>query len=63
VASRTTGFVNVRRSLRLISISGDEIPPFLAGTGLGIPSDPGHYSMHPFPGLAAEINVVRIPRR
>jgi hypothetical protein len=47
----------------LISISGDEIPPFLAGTGLEIPADPGHYSMHPFPGLAAEINVVEIPGR
>jgi hypothetical protein len=47
----------------VISISGDGLPPFVAGTGLDIPSDPGHYSMHPFPGLAAEISVVKIPNR
>src|SRR6478672_1088428 len=43
--------------------SGDGLPPFVAGTGLDIPSDPGHYSMHPFPGLAAKISVVKIPNR
>jgi hypothetical protein len=47
----------------LISISGDGLPPFVAGTGLEIPSNPGHYSMHPFPGLAAEITVAKIPNR
>jgi hypothetical protein len=47
----------------LISIDSDTagVPPFALGTGLEIPSAPGHYSGHPFPGLATEITVVRIP--
>lgn len=49
----------------LISIDGTNppVPPFVLGTGLEIPSAAGHYSQHPFPGLAAEITVVRIPNR
>ena len=50
---------------QFISIDSDTagVPPFALGTGLEIPSAPGHYSMHPFPGLAAEITVVKIPNR
>lgn len=49
----------------LISIDSDTagVPPFALGTGLEIPSAPGHYSGHPFPGLATEITVVKIPNR
>jgi hypothetical protein len=49
----------------LISIDSDTpgVPPFLLGTGLEIPSAAGHYGGHPFPGLATEITVVKIPRR
>jgi hypothetical protein len=48
-----------------ISLNGTDpgVPPFVSGTNLGIPSAAGHYSEHPFPGLAAEITVVRIPNR
>jgi hypothetical protein len=48
-----------------ISIDSTEqpVPPFVSGTNLEIPAAAGHYSGHPFPGLATEITVVRIPNR
>jgi len=47
----------------LISIDSDTagVPPFALGTGLEIPSAPGHYSGHPFPGLATEVTGVKMP--
>jgi hypothetical protein len=46
-----------------IDASTPVLPPFLSGTALEIPAAPGHYSGHPFPGLAEEITVVQIPGR
>jgi hypothetical protein len=46
-----------------IDSTAQPVPPFVSGTGLEIPAAAGHYGGHPFPGLATEITVVRIPNR
>jgi hypothetical protein len=50
---------NTKKGVFRIDAASD--PEFVGNTP--IPSEPGHYSLHPAPGVAMEITVAEIPNR